>query len=87
MTSMWFLLSSIACDRCLTNIFNLSSCLKASKTILLILITCSSLLDGLGIIPTRDSESDFYKKKTLYKYMSIYLGIYSIIVQINLNYR
>lgn len=62
MTSMRFLFTSMACDKCLTNIFNLSSCLKASKTILLIFITCSLSDDGLGIIPIRDSESDFCKE-------------------------
>lgn len=62
-TSIWSLLSSMACVKCLTNTFNLSSCLKASKTILFILITFSSLFDGLGITPIRDSESVFWKKK------------------------
>lgn len=62
MTSRISLFNSIDCDKCLTNIFNLFSCLKASKTILLIFITCSLLDDGLGIIPIRDSESDFCKE-------------------------
>lgn len=55
----------MANDKCFTNIFNLSLFLKASKTILFIFIICSSSLDGLGIIPIRESESDFYNNNYL----------------------
>lgn len=53
----------MACDKYLTNTLNLSLCLKASKTILFIFKTFILSLDGLGITPIRESESDFYLKK------------------------